>query len=60
MILKNVVALLAFGGTALNASPVETLHTLSTHPDLGLLSVIGLGILGGGVFSAMRTRRHRR
>jgi hypothetical protein len=58
--LKNVAALLIFGGTALHASPAETLHTIGTHPDLGLLSVIGLGILGGGVFSALRTRRHQR
>jgi hypothetical protein len=60
VLLKTLSALFIFGGGVLHAVGPELTQTIQTHPDLGLLSVIGLGILGGGVFSAMRTRRNQR
>jgi hypothetical protein len=58
--LRKLAVLSMVCGSSFNAWAAETPHAFTTHPDLGLLSVIGLGILGGGVFSAMRTRRHER
>jgi hypothetical protein len=59
VLLRTFAVLALFSSTGLHAG-AELSQAIQSHPDLGLLSVIGLGILGGGVFSAMRTRRDRR
>jgi hypothetical protein len=53
----TAMATLAFGSTEVFAQSIP--QTIAAHPDLGMLSVIGMGILFGGVVSALRTRRNQ-
>lgn len=57
---KVVLSAVLTGGTSVMAAGHTTELPGGGNRDLPMLSVIGLGILGGGVVSALRTRQQRR